>query len=157
MKTWTYIDKTNWARGEWDTEPDKVQYIDKDTGFTCLIVRVPHSGHLCGYVGVPEEHCAYKKNYNDVSAEVHGGLTFSDSCQESPEGEGICHVPEPGEPEHVWWLGFDCAHCGDYSSMAYPIGLLQYSCDDEVYRNIEFVKSQCSKLALQLQDMQHGD
>lgn len=28
---------------------------------------------------------------------------------------GICHVPDPGEPKYLWWLGFDCAHACDLS------------------------------------------
>lgn len=33
---------------------------------------------------------------------VHGGLTYSDRCHDD-----ICHVPAPGEPDDVWWFGFD--------------------------------------------------
>src|SRR5690606_18441494 len=27
----------------------------------------------------------------------------------------VCHVADAGEPDHVWWFGFDCAHCDDLS------------------------------------------
>lgn len=43
---------------------------------------------------------------------VHGGLTFSDKCH---EGGRICHSPRPGRDPHVWWYGFDCGHCMDFS------------------------------------------
>jgi hypothetical protein len=48
---------------------------------------------------------------------VHGGLTFADSCSDEvrEDGGGICHIPYPGRPADVWWLGFDCAHCDDLS------------------------------------------
>lgn len=49
------IDKSLWNRGQWDNEPDKVQWIDDTTGLDCLIVRT-HRGNLCGYVGVGPDH-----------------------------------------------------------------------------------------------------
>lgn len=45
------VDKSGWARGVWDSEPDKIQWQDAETGLPCLIVRGP-VGALCGYVGV---------------------------------------------------------------------------------------------------------
>lgn len=75
------IDKAAWGRGPWDTEPDKAQWVDAATGLDCLIVR-NRMGTLCGYVGVPETHPWFKTSYNDVDVDVHGGLTFSDQCQD---------------------------------------------------------------------------
>jgi hypothetical protein len=109
------VDKSAWGDGPWQNEPDKKQWVDEETGLPCLIVRNGH-GALCGYVGVPNGHPWYGVSYDDVRVEgdewpeVHGGLTFSDKCQ---EGGKICHKVEPGEPDDVWWLGFDCAHSGD--------------------------------------------
>lgn len=104
-------DRATWPPGEWDSEPDLVEWRDKETGYPCLIVRGP-VGALCGYVGVPPEHPCSGKHYNDVDVNAHGGLTFADACH---EGGNICHVPLPGEPDAVWWFGFDCAHSGDVS------------------------------------------
>ena len=72
MKTITYetnplIDKTGWPSGEWDREPDKVQFEDKDTGYPCLAVR-NRMGAWCGYVGVPNDHFFYGSNYDDVES-----------------------------------------------------------------------------------------
>lgn len=39
---------------------------------------------------------------------VHGGLTYSNMCSGK-----ICHVPEEGRPDKVFWFGFDCAHYMD--------------------------------------------
>lgn len=48
--------------------------------------------------------------------EAHGGLTFAGPCMEgAEEGPFVCHVPEPGRPDEVWWLGFDCGHAFDLS------------------------------------------
>jgi len=106
-------DRASWPPGEWDSEPDLVEWRDKRTGYPCLVVRGP-LGALCGYVGVPPEHPLHGKPYNDVDSQVnaHGGLTFASGCE---EGGNICHVPLPGEPSDVWWFGFDCAHSGDVS------------------------------------------
>jgi hypothetical protein len=84
MQTLQYntIDKSSWPRGEWDREPDKMQWQDKETGLPCLIVR-NRMGALCGYVGVSEDHPDYQKGYDDFRVEVHGGLTFANSCQEA--------------------------------------------------------------------------
>lgn len=113
-------DKASWGPGPWHDEPDKIQWVDEETGLDCLIVR-NHGGALCGYVGVPDGHPAYGVGYSDESEklgaafearkqrpvgenpglgvmlslltgdvkaspeivfEVHGGLTFSDTCHE---------------------------------------------------------------------------
>lgn len=64
-KEYRYVDRSNWLPGEWDNEPDKIQFIDEATGLPCLIVRQPNSGHLCGYVGVSKSHPFYGKDYSD--------------------------------------------------------------------------------------------
>ena len=117
MKTISYynIDKSDWADGPWRTEPDKVQWQDPATGLPCLITRGHHGAH-CGYVGITAEHPYYGKSPLgfDMGLSVHGDANFADGCQHSPhEGFGVCHIPEPGEPDNVWWIGFDCAHCYD--------------------------------------------
>jgi len=149
MKTKEYItvDKSTWADGPWQTEPDKVQYEDWETKLPCLIVRNAF-GALCGYVGVSEGHPAYKKEYYDLDYEVHGGLTFSDFCLENPtEESGICHVPEEEEPEKVWWLGFGCGHC--YDAMPHPDW---EAFRDGSYRDISYVRNQIGHLAQQVKE-----
>lgn len=103
-------DKSDWGEGPWQHEPDRIQW--NYAGFACLMVR-SEMGHWCGYVGLPEDHPYFGEHYDQAELPgpgVHGGLTYSDFCQ-GP----ICHVPEPGFPDRVWWLGFDCAHSGDVS------------------------------------------
>jgi hypothetical protein len=96
---YTTRDKSTWGAGEWQNEPDKVQWVDEATGLDCLIVRGP-SGALCGYVGVGESHPYFGIEYSgctrtprceevwcghapESAIEVHGGLTFSDSCNDA--------------------------------------------------------------------------
>jgi hypothetical protein len=118
-RSWTTVDKSEWGDGPWTGEPDKIQWVDAATGLDCLIHRGP-SGALCGYVGVPQGHPAYGVGYDDVRnsdgeyPDVHGGLTYAAACMDTDdESHGICHVPEPGRPHDVWWLGFDCGHFSD--------------------------------------------
>lgn len=155
VQEWTNRDRSGWSSGEWDDEPDKLQWVDPDTDLDCLIVRGPH-GAFCGYVGVPAEHPAFGKGYEEVDAEVHGGLTFADRCQESaPEGHGICHIPEPGRTDKIWWLGFDCAHAGDlcpaYDNADSIRGQLGITGDS--YKNREFVENEIKQLARQLREI----
>ena len=143
MQEWTTVDKSEWPRGQWDNEPDKAQWID--SGLDCLIVRGP-VGALCGYVGVPETHPAFGQGYDEQDLGVHGGLTFSGECRPGDEGKGICHTGEVAN-KVVWWLGFDCSHAGDTAPTMPPFF------DDDVYRDFNYVKAQCSNLARQLAEL----
>lgn len=138
-------DKLVWGAGPWQAEPDKRQWQDPATGMPCLIVRGP-SGALCGYVGVTKDHPLHGKSYDDADVSVHGGLTFADSCDHGEESVGICHVPGPGEPDDVWWFGFDCAHSGDYC----PDWRGQFHHRADIYRDLIYVIREVESLALQL-------
>jgi len=191
------IDKSDWSRGPWDSEPDKIQWQDEATGLPCLIVRGP-VGALCGYVGVSPDHPLHGKEYDAADMEVHGGLTFADGCSEIsrekwqkwrtrqlarreeaaqyPRGDAardlkewekerddyeawalratsrfICHVASPGEPDPVWWFGFDCAHAGDFSpSYGKDLGRETGWGGHVEYRDIAYVENECRSLASQL-------
>lgn len=68
----------------------------------------------------------------------------------------VCHVPDPGEPDDVWWFGFDCAHAWDYSrKMMADLRDSGMSMDAfggvyEVYRTLDDVQRECAALAAQL-------
>lgn len=168
-------DKSKWPAGAWKDEPDKVQWPDPETGLPCLINRGPH-GAWCGYVGIPETHPWFGKSYSeaigpctedcsedshwshgiDSIVKVHGGLTFSDVCHPGKtEATGVCHVPDPGESDHVWWFGFDCAHAGDLSPgyqrlFESAIPCPWNSSGFEEYRDMAYAKHQVTGLARQL-------
>jgi hypothetical protein len=72
------------------------------------MVRNENMGHWCGYAGVKPEHPFFGKTYQDLHLYAPGGLTYTNSCNDR-----VCHKPAPGEPDNIWWLGFDCAHGGD--------------------------------------------
>ena len=142
------VDKSTWTRGPWDHEPDKAQWTDDATRLPCLIVRGPH-GALCGYVGVSPDHPWFGKGYDDEAADVHGGLTFSGSCQEGGDpSRGICHIPAEGQPDNVWWLGFDCAHYRDLIPL--------YRSNGGTYRDRAYVENECRNLACQAKAVEGG-
>ena len=149
--------------GPWQAEPDKMQWEDPETKLPCLILRNKHSGHLCGYVGVSKGHPYFEKTYSggwedhtdpESRLDVHGGLTFSEFCADNQE-EGICHVPGEGEDDHVWWFGFDCAHHMDRSfflAKDLPKSTMDIFATG-VYRDLEYVRQECTSLAKQLKDI----
>lgn len=151
-----FTDKAAWGEGEWQAEPDKKQWQDEATGLPCLIKRGPH-GALCGYVGVAEGHPLYGKDYDEASdaadLTVHGGLTYAAPCEPGEPEHGICHRPDEGEPDHVWWFGFDCAHGGDLAPRMNAdlrgIGSLRDR-SWETYRTQGYVEAECADLARQL-------
>jgi hypothetical protein len=136
------VDRKGWGAGPWDGEPDRLQWRT-EAGLVGLVVR-NSVGVLCGYVGLPPGHPQYGVTYGRIDADVHGGLTYSNFCS-----GGICHVPDPGEPERVWWVGFDTAHGGDlvpgFRRFSLPNPLF-----DGQYRDITYVRLQVESLAAQL-------
>lgn len=85
-----------------------------------------------------------------IVVQVHGGLTYANECGPVREnGHGICHLPEPGKPDSVWWFGFDCAHAGDVCP-GYGTDFPRW--DDEQYRDIAYVTNECTQLAAQLKE-----
>ena|SRR5713226_7350729 len=150
-KTWKFIDKSSWPDGPWKTEPDKIQWIDKKTGLDCLMVRNNLMGFWWGYVGVTKEHKHYMTGYNDINnVNVHGDLTFAAKCQQEDKGHGICHIPENGRPNDIWWFGFDCAHHGDLYPQTLTLGFPKLFSNSAKYRDMTYVKKEVRHLARQL-------
>lgn len=134
------IDKSSWGPGPWQDEPDRKEW--KHAGFACLITRPEHHGALCGYVGVPPGHPWHGVGYDDVQAVVaHGGLTYAAPCRGN-----VFHVPEPGEPEDLWWLGFDHAH---YLDLCPGMGRHLRFDHNDVYRDMDYATAGVESLAEQ--------
>jgi hypothetical protein len=99
------MDKTLWGAGPWQMEPDQLEFEYK--GFKCELKR-NHVGCWCGYVGIPKDNPILadiddindedymNMDYDNIPLDVHGGLTY---------GKLV---------EDLYWVGFDCAHLGDY-------------------------------------------
>lgn len=143
------IDRSTWGAGPWDGEPDRVDF--HTAGYPCLLHRGP-AGAWCGYVAVPPGHPLHGIDYDGVHGlmpelDVHGGLTYAAACR-----GGICHVPAPGEPDDVWWLGFDCGHAGDVAPrFSSPVGGMFFARDGgDVYRDEAYAAQETQRLALQI-------
>ncbi len=146
-KIFNFVDKSTWPKGEWDFEPDKIQWQDEETGLPCLAVRHRYLGHWCGYVGVTEEHPYFGKHYYEPNVDVHGGLTFGDFCSLDEKEHGICHIVEEGENDRVYWFGFDAAHAGDISPAIRDMF-------HGTYKNLSYIQQECRNLAKQLKEKQ---
>lgn len=154
-----FVDRAGWPSGPWDDEADREEW--RYRGLPCLIVR-GGGGNLCGYVGVPPGHPWHGRGYgatydnadgrvieHSIDAEVHGGLTYAARCQENGH---ICHVARPGEPDDVWWFGFDCAHSGDLrpKDMVMERRFRWPAMEPSVYRTVRYVRREVERLADQV-------
>ena len=170
-KEWS-IPKKDWPPGPWHDEPDELKWVDPETGYSCLLLRGP-SGSWCGFVGIPEGHPLYGVAYSEPAKlpfllvlnllringhaflyreeavkgtatpenflSCHGGITYtSDSRGDDNDGR--------------WWFGFDCAHAFDlmpYHEASFSKKPELRSTED-VYRDLEYAKTECACLAEQL-------
>lgn len=120
------------GEGPWAEEPDRIDFVS--SGLACLMLRSRSHGAWCGYVGVPPGHLLHGCDTDEADkmlgeARPHGGVTYAAPCESleevaqyakrydepcaEPEDSLICHVPRPGMPDDVHWLGFDAAHARD--------------------------------------------
>jgi hypothetical protein len=167
VKEYRTVDKSSWGGGPWENEPDKIQWTDGETGLPCLAVRQPEWGHWCGYVGVSSSHPWHRKDYGACALatkckddycqhspgyilEAHGGITYANECADGPEERAVCHVPKEGEPDDIWWFGFDCAHYGDVlpGRAADPVYKAMNDCG--MYRSLRYVQANCARIAEKL-------
>jgi hypothetical protein len=160
--TLNYIDKTDWPDGPWKLEPDKMLWIDEDTGYECLIKRIRNISHLCGYVGITKEHPLYKTSLLQFRRDdtlikyfdVHGMITMSYPGKLFSEEPGPDHklgrtffdnMPNPNE---IWWIGMDFVQNEDI------IPIISDDVNDNngerIYRDIGYVTKEVTKLALLL-------
>lgn len=91
-------------------------------GYGAAIERKP-SGHLCGYVEVSREI-----DENDIVC--HGGATF-------------CGPIMDFFPAFKRWIGFDCAHHGDWTPTH----------REGIYRDVRFVIKELRDVIAQLEEM----
>lgn len=136
------VDRTGWSAGPWDSEPDRLEW--RAHGMPCLIAR-NELGALCGYVAVPPGHPLHGADLLALDGlRVHGGVTYVGPCARM-----ICHVAETGEPDDVWWVGFDACHAFD----AWPALLMSGPVE---YRSIDYMREQTESLASQLAAVARG-
>lgn len=155
------IDKSTWGPGPWQDEPDRVEW--EHAGHPCLITRNEGEGNLCGYVAVAPGHPWHGVDACDLQpgASAHSGVNYATAC-----AGRICHVPKPGEPADVWWLGFDCGHAFDFApGMAARIAGEGYGTHAAVlvtsarqtYRTVDYVRAHVEALAEQARAAARGN
>jgi len=120
--------------GEWSGEPDLIEF--EVYGFKCYAKRHDNLGHLCGYIVVDGTHPWHGKGYDEVDADVHGGLTYS------------------GAMPNYTTFGFDCAHAGDVVPKMHALKGGHYS--DETYKGMGYVVGELIKLAKQAKEASDG-
>lgn len=122
------IDRTDWAKGPWDLEPDDDESFTAH-GLACRLLRAP-LGHWCGYVTLPDGHPALGVDTDELNSllSVHGGITYFVSAE----------------------IGFDCAHVFDVVP-ARCLNLTAFEYRTQVYARVE-----TTELARQLADPDLG-
>jgi hypothetical protein len=171
------IPRIGWGPGPWENEPDRFEWIDEATGFPCLIVRHPMFGSLCGYVAVPPGNPFWGLGRDAFRGiDVHDNVTYAAPCMDIddiPEGAQespwfhpellVCHVPEPGQPDDVWWVGFAASRYDDVQP-ASDARLRDQTGGEEMlarqnqargpfrrrYRGLDYIRGECARLAAQL-------
>lgn len=162
--------------GPWNSEADKVAWVDEETGLGCIMLR-QEDGTMSGYVGVGIGHPLFGFEADAIPVAianiVHGGVTYSKACEVNrfarqawgkprEERYTVCHVTrvrlvqeyrtvqttEDEFHEDLWWLGFDTNHAGDLV----PNDRANRRSGD-TYRDQSFVYENCIALARQLRAM----
>lgn len=154
--------KSTWPPGPWHGEADSASWIDSLTGYRCAMIRHSHSGHWCGYVKVPDWHPLTGKSYNDRALIPPGWMERSVNID---EGVGALNLLTAGPRMNGnsaelclllfchggltygngGWLGFDCAHAGDFQPWRGAGG-------EGTYRDAAYVRANCERLAKQIHD-----
>ena len=116
----------------YDSEVDSERWLDKETNLECYILRHGSMKHLCGYVFVPPNLIEKVSQHQD-EFRVHGGVTF---C-----GEGLL--------DGLFLIGFDCGHVGDLIPSMERFGHIT----GDIYRDINYVKEECTFLAKQIHEL----
>lgn len=101
-------------------------------GFNTAIKRIGEN-HLCGYVEVPDNLTI---NIHDI--ECHGGITFNQ--------KNVDFFPTNGR-----YIGFDCAHAGDWSPYFPTIS------GTETYKDTGFVLNEIWQVVQQLEKLLEGE
>jgi len=124
--------------------------------------------HLCGYVRVPRSHPWYMVDYSTCTLKEHckdeeGEDTWC--CEHSPASQILVHGGITLSDRMLlfemrlfnrwwlrfysyWWFGFDCAHAGDL--VGWDMRQLIPTEPGAVYRDVSYVRNECTKLAFQL-------
>lgn len=164
-----YLPRSDWGPGPWENEPDEETF--EAHGLECR-VRRNQAGALCGYVILPVLHPLHGVDGNQEIDVLRPLISKREArpIGEEPglsvmlaalSGQGLAprinHVLEVHggvswtgffRGETAWRVGFDCAHSGDLSPAVPARDRF-----GGVYRDIAYVRAQCTKLAAQLAEV----
>ena len=157
----------------WENEPDNKQW--EAHGYRCEIKRVKSSGHLCGYVTIPDSHPWFGLSFGDdvtpisepdmehcsvIGAFCHA---LKDENEKTPGmvGMDIAIAVHGGitfgeNPGYGWTLGFDCAHDRDLCPVRdawFAERGFGSDAGTSIYRDIDYVTRETESLAAQLKQV----
>lgn len=158
------------APGPWDSEPNRLHWIDQATGLKCAILRgTVHQ--LCGYVRVPRGHPMYPpprcrrpplRPPNGPGPHLMN-KAFMRRATRDINGRRLSRLTVHGgvswatkfnrrEMKRGYWIGFDTGHLFDVvpDMVAVREALGFESRGMETYKDIAYVKSETERLAAQI-------
>ena len=106
--------------------------FDTTEGYHAMIRSNPTMGFLLGYLAIPQGHPWFEKDYDDIVALVHGGLTYSNYASKDKRFSKLFN-------DEKWIIGFDCGHAGD--------GI--FGIEDGIVKTPDYVRVELYDLSLQ--------
>lgn len=177
--TFNLIDKSTWPVGPWNAEPDLSWWYDEGSKLPCAIFRSVVTGALFGAVGVPEGH-AYHMRPIPIDITCHWGLQASGMTVFWDGTDSLSDMAEEMNNMHknfnnCWWFTFACNQVGDFCPaeakfwQEVDLEKIQKEYEGSTfihkafymrevhskyignYKDINFVKAECQKIACQLE------
>jgi len=123
--------------------PQHVLATGEHCGLEWMVIQ-NGGGYRCGYIRVPAGHPWHGKGYDDIDADVHGGLTFAEPDEQC----------DKGGDDSAHWFGFDCAHWGDAPDPSLEMdefvrSRIEQSGGYGRVRDQKYVENECRKLCEQ--------
>lgn len=103
-------------------------------GYSYFIINT--GWHPCAYVCVPKGHKYYKKSYDSIPIDCHGGLTFADKDFNY----------NPIVIKDHWWIGWDYGHYGDYTMLVTEDSKSTRWTTEIIYKEVQDVIKQLRKI-----------
>lgn len=133
-----FANKSKFPNGIWNKEPDFCEW--EMNNLLCLAIRNMSFGFWTGYVGLPDTHILYNKNYNDLincdmKLDVYGGISL------------VGKLPKQFDKYNDrWWIGFETSQDIDL------IPILTYDNFDKKisYKNFKFILKEINRIAFLL-------
>lgn len=134
------VDRTGWAKGPWDDEPDRIAWKTL-SGLHAMVSR-NKLGALSGHVAIPADHPYWQMPAHQIRMHPHR-ITYA--------GEKPLDQPPPRK--HRWWIGFHYCHGGNYAPVigrALKTYEARPPAGDEKYYDIGMAIHECEKIAREL-------